>query len=184
MNIFVVDSNPIDAARALCDKHIVKMPVESAQMLSTTHRVLDGTEYMERSANNRKLRRWKLDDEREDLLYKACFMGHPCTKWTMQSHENYLWHATHAKELCREYTRRYGRVHKSQEVIDYCACQLPKNIHIGSQTTFAMAMPDEYKESHNAVQSYRNYYLGEKVEIAKWKSADIPYWFLEMSLKT
>ena len=183
MNIFVVDNNPVDAARSLCDKHIVKMPVESAQMLSTTHRVLDGTEYIELSANNRRIRRWRLDDEREGLLYKASFMGHPCTKWTMQSHSNYLWHTKHAMELCREYTRRYGRVHKSQEVIEYCEYHLPKNINKGTQTPFAMAMPDEYKEN-NAVQSYRNYYLGEKVEIAKWKNAEIPYWFLEMCLKT
>ena len=184
MNIFALDNNPIMAARALCDKHIVKMPVESAQMLSTAHRVLDGSLYTELSKNNRKIKRWKLSDEREGLLYKASFINHPCTQWTIFCHENYIWHSIHAKELCLEYSRRYGKTHGSQEVIDYCSFRIPENIRIGSQTHFARAMPDTYKNENGAVQSYRNYYLFEKANFAKWKNGNVPYWWSKKNIKT
>ena len=79
MNIFVLDEDPQVAAQMMCDKHVVKMIVESAQMLSTAHRVLDGEQYTELSANNRRIKRWKSRHKLfEEMLYKASFVGHPC----------------------------------------------------------------------------------------------------------
>ena len=178
MNIFVLDKKPTTAAQMMCDKHVVKMIVESAQMLSTAHRVLDGEQYTELSANNRRIKRWKSPYKlMEDILYKASFVGHPCTKWVMENNKNYYWLAEHAYELCREYTRRYGKVHKTDDMISLIRYRKPANITIAdSITPFAQAMPEEYKNS-DAVEAYRAYYLGEKTRFAKWKDGNIPTWW-------
>ena len=96
MNIFFVDNNPETAARMLCDKHIVKMPLESAQMLSSV---------------------WHRYGHGDKVQYKESFKNHPMTIWAGDSYENYIWLRKHALELCFEYTRRYGKVHKCQQVI-------------------------------------------------------------------
>jgi hypothetical protein len=176
MNIFVVDDHPVRAARQMVDKHVVKMILEAGQMLSTSHRVLDGDEYYDRTKNNRRIKRWRLNDERESKLWKASFVGHPCTQWTMESRMNYRWHATHALALCREYTHRYEKTHKSQSLIEYLFNREPLNIKEGGLTKFAIAMPDQYKVECS-VESYRNYYRGEKAYFAKWKNRETPSWW-------
>ena len=176
MNIFAVDEHPIRAAHQMVDKHFVKMILEAGQMLSTSHRVLDGEEYYDRTKNNRRIKRWRLSDEREGKLWKASFVGHPCTQWTMESRMNYRWHATHALALCREYTHRYEKVHNSQGLIEYLFNREPLNIKEGGLTKFAVAMPDQYKVECS-VESYRNYYRGEKSYFAKWKNRDTPVWW-------
>ena len=180
MNIFVLHENASTAAQMMCDKHVVKMIVESGQMLSTAHRVLDGIEYTELSKNNRRIKRWKLESQSmEKLLYKASFVGHPCTQWVMQSDKNYLWLAKHALELCREYTRRYGKHHKADDMLSLIRYRYPENIKkTNSITPFAQAMPDEYK-TEDAVEAYRAYYLGEKTYFAKWQYSSTPLWFQE-----
>ena len=82
MNIFVVDESPVVSAQQLCDKHVVKMILESAQMLSTAHRVLDGHPCIKRTPKGRKVQDWVLDDDREDMIYRAHQPKHPCTIWT------------------------------------------------------------------------------------------------------
>ena len=176
MNIFVIDEHPVRAARQMVDKHVVKMILEAGQMLSTSHRVLDGEEYYDRTKNNRRIKRWRLSDEREGKLWKASFVGHPCTQWTMESRMNYRWHATHALALCREYTHRYEKIHNSQALIEYLFNREPLNIREGGLTKFAIAMPDQYKVECS-VESYRNYYRGEKAYFAKWKNRDTPVWW-------
>ena len=180
MNIFILDNNPQTAAQNMCDKHVVKMIVESAQMLSTAHRVLDGEQYIELSANNRRIKRWKSPYElMEDILYKASFVGHPCTQWVMENDKNYYWLAEHAYALCKEYTRRYGKVHKTEDMISLIRYRKPVNIPISNSITpFAQAMPDEYK-NESAVEAYRAYYLGEKTYFAEWKNAETPSWYKE-----
>ena len=173
MNIFVVERDPIQAARSLLDKHIVKMPLESAQLLSTNHRVLDGKE--SRTPKNRKT--YVFDDERENILYKATMMNHPCTVWARKTLGNYSWLCLHGIELCQEYTRRYGKTHACQKVIDWCLLNPPKNIPMETRVTpFAQAMPEKYKHD-DAVVAYRNYYIYEKFRIAKWKNSKTPPWF-------
>ena len=176
MNIFAIDEHPVRAARQMVDKHVVKMILEAGQMLSTSHRVLDGEEYYDRTKNNRRIKRWRLSDEREGKLWKASFVGHPCTQWTMESRMNYRWHATHALALCREYTHRYEKIHNSQALIEYLFNREPLNIREGGLTKFAIAMPDQYKVECS-VESYRNYYRGEKAYFAKWKNRDTPVWW-------
>jgi hypothetical protein len=178
MNIFAVSSNPKEAAEMLCDKHIVKMPIESAQMLSTTHRFLDGTETVAIAINGRRYKTWTHpSDALGSPLYRSTMINHPCTIWTRETIENYLWHAQHAMELCREYTRRYDRIHGSQKVIEWCVKNIPTNITSGDLTPFAQAMPDEYKDSTNSVNAYRQYYIGAKFTFAKWKSGFVPDWW-------
>ena len=176
MNIFAIDEHPVRAARQMVDKHVVKMILEAGQMLSTSHRVLDGEEYYDRTKNNRRIKRWRLSDEREAKLWKASFVGHPCTQWTMESRMNYRWHATHALALCREYTHRYEKIHNSQALIEYLFNREPLNIREGGLTKFAVAMPDQYKVECS-VESYRNYYRGEKAYFAKWKNRETPVWW-------
>jgi len=181
MNIFVLDKDPQTAAQMMCDKHVVKMIVESGQMLSTAWRVLDGEQYTELSANNRRIKRWKLPyDLFEQMLYKASFVGHPCTKWAMENNKNYYWLAEHAYALCKEYTYRYKKVHKAEDMISYMRYRKPANIkEADSMTPFAQAMPDEYKNT-DAVEAYRAYYLGEKTGFAEWKNDNVPSWYSEL----
>jgi hypothetical protein len=110
-------------------------------------------------------------------LYKPTHTKHPCTIWAGKSHQNYQWLLNHAVGLYCEYTRRYGKIHKSSHVVRVMAqleekCPLPD---IGL-TPFAQAMPDQYKDA-NAVVAYRNYYIGEKSKIAVWKHSTPPYWW-------
>ena len=160
MNIFVVDEDPIVAATMLCDKHNVKMILESAQMLCSALP----------SARNYQMYNGV-------TLYKPTHTKHPCTLWAGKSHQNYQWLLRHAVGLYCEYTQRYGKIHKSQHVIKVMAeleesCPLPD---IGL-TPFAQAMPDQYKDA-NAVVAYRNYYIGEKSKIAVWNHSTPPSWW-------
>ena len=181
MNIFVLDENPEIAAEMQCDKHVVKMIIESAQMLSSAHRYLDGDEFISISKNGRKIKRWcHWTDDGNPIspkLYKSIMINHPCTIWTYKTKTNYFWHAEHAMTLCYEYTHRYGKTHASEEVIDWCYRYAPNNIPDGPLTPFAQAMPDEYKHK-NAVEAYHAYYRGEKARFAKWTKRNIPEWFL------
>ena len=178
MNIFVLNNDPVIAAQESCDKHVVKMILETGQMLSTAHRVLDGELYYDMSKGDRprKIKRWRLDGIREDMLWKASFVGHPCTQWCMESHLNYNWLCTHGVALCEEYTYRYGKTHKAEKLLRYLEEEFPVNIPIRNQTPFAQAMPEQYK-NECAVQAYRNYYHGEKAYFAKWTNRDFPNWW-------
>ena len=175
MNIFIIEPGPRLAARSVCDSHVVKMPVESAQMLSTVQRLLDGKQETRLTATGRQGRYWRLPDEREESLYKAVHIHHPCTVWAGLSRANYIWLCAHGEELCNEYTRRYERIHASAAVIEECyrnSWRIPD----GPITPFALAMPDEYK-CGDAVESYRRYYLAEKRRIAKWRYSRKPTWW-------
>ena len=103
MNIFVLDENPVIAAKMACDKHIVKMILESAQMLCTAKRVQDGELYMAKTKNGRDIKRWRLPNaNHEAIIYKAGWLGHPSTQWVMKSAYNYVWLFKHM--ICLLYT--------------------------------------------------------------------------------
>lgn len=148
MNIFAIDSDPQRAAIHLHDRHVVKMTLESAQLISTT-------------------RRWFGDQN--PLLYSPTHIMHPSNIWLRESINNYLWLCRYFKALCEEYRYRYRRAHRSEFIIglmgNFSDDMLPMTDT--SQTPFALAMPDEYKVD-NPVQSYRNYYLGEKIQDNFW----------------
>ena len=176
MNIFAVNDNPHIAAVELCDQHIVKMPIESAQMLSTAHRCLDGDRFEDRTSNGRRYTRWIFSDERESVLYKSTMRGHPCTQWVMENLQNYLWLSIHALEMCEEYTRRYDKRHGSQDVIEYLRVNYPKNMPNAMRSPFAQAMPDYCKRS-NAVDAYQTFYIEEKARFARWSKTCPPSWY-------
>ena len=112
MNLFILNDDPILAAQQQCDKHVVKMIIESAQMLSTTHRMVDGKMERRPSKSGSMLQYfYHGDKEKEMTLYKACHFNHPCTIWTRENTANYNWHYKHFIALCDEYTHRYGRTH-------------------------------------------------------------------------
>ena len=149
MNIFYVDKDPANAAMCLPDKLVVKMPLESAQMLSTAHRLLSGDDYC---------------DERG--IYLKAYMNHPCTIWARETSQNYLWLYYHFYFLCREYETRYDRQHLSFTKLNDALSQLPLNIADAGLTTMPQAMPDEYK-NNDPVQAYRDYVVNEKT-YAQW----------------
>ena len=183
MNIFVLSKDPEQAAQYQCDKHVVKMIVESAQMLSTTHRMLDGiTERRKSKSGKTMVRYWRHPDPHlEDTLYKAVHMNHPCTVWTRESASNYRWHYDHFVALCDEYSYRYGRVHRTDELLRNVLVRVPDNITDQGLTRFALAMKANpeciYEES--PVLSYRLFYQTKKNRFKMdWTRRERPQWFI------
>ena len=154
MNIFVLDTCPTVAAQMQCDKHVVKMPLECAQMLSTVHRAYGS------------------DDV---ALYKATHKHHPCTLWAAQSTANYYWLYDHFKALAYEYTHRYFKTHLSWSKLRDVVAYHPALMRDNEPTPFAQAMPDEYKHD-DAVTAYRAYYVNEKAKILTYSRRDKPSW--------
>lgn len=181
MNIFVLSTDPKEAAQMMCDKHIPKMIVEAAQMLSTAHRMLDG--YMEKrpSKSGKRMVKYYVhnNSNMENVLYKAVHHYHPCTVWTMESDANYEWHYKHFLALCSEFKYRYGKPHMSEEKLSEVLRSPPVNIQSLGLTPFAQAMSHfpECIVKDNAVKAYRNYYHAAK-SFAVWKkSRPAPDWW-------
>ena len=179
MNIFYIDEDPVEAARMMVDKHVVKMILESAQLLSTAHRVVDGEEFVDASSG-RKKKVWKLDDKRDTIFYSATHINHPSAIWCRQSYANYVWLSKLLTELCREYTYRYGKIHKVElsgleEELMYPPMNIaPVTVPFTEPTP---AMPDEVKIPGDSIASYRNYYINNKSHLANWKKRSIPQWY-------
>lgn len=176
MNIFYVHENPKIAAQSLCDSHVVKMILESCQMLSTAHRVLDGVETAGKSKSGRNVKRWILNDNRENVLYLACHINHPSSKWVRESIGNYNWLFEHMHELCMEYTYRYNKKHKCFGNLSSLLYSPPFNLKELEMTTIPCAIPNEFIISDDAVENYRNYYVNGKKHLHKWKRREPPEW--------
>lgn len=153
------------------------MILETAQLLSTAHRVLDGTEYIDKTKTGRNVRRWRLSDARETVLYSATHINHPSAVWCRVSNNNYTWLFCHFRGLLHEYTYRYGKIHKCEDMV-VALMQPPFNMPIGYLTPVTPAMPDEYKVPHNSVASYRNYYKHGKTHLHKWTKREVPEWMV------
>jgi hypothetical protein len=176
MNIFYLHNDPRTCSQLHNDKHVVKMIIEYAQLMSTAHRVLDGKEYIDVTANGRKIKRWKMDNETYEAgLMKASHINHPSGIWLRKSKQNYTWLNRMWNYLMEEYTHRYGK-HHSCEKYRSVLYPWPKNIPEGYFTEPTPAMPDIYKVPGNSLQSYINYYNGAKKHIAFWKKREIPIW--------
>ena len=152
MNIFALNSDPILAAQNHVDRHVVKMPLESAQILSTVVRGRGG-----------------------EARYNPTHKNHPCTLWAGESSGNYEWLVQLGLALCNEYTHRYNREHACEEVIREISAPLPNLLRIAPRSAFALAMPEEYKQA-DAVESYRAYYRAEKAHLHSWKNRQPPEW--------
>ena len=161
MNIFVLDNNPIVSARMMCDKHIPKMVLESAQMMAQALRRHGATDDM-------------MPLTKSGTPYKGGHKHHPCTLWVGDSRMNYIWLSRHAGALCKEYTKRYDKVHACESPIKNMSA-LYHIIEDAWQTPFAQAMPDEYRDI-NAVKAYQAYYHSKT--FAKWeKGTPAPDWW-------
>jgi Pyrimidine dimer DNA glycosylase len=150
MNIFALDANPIIAAKLHLDKHVVKMPLETAQILCTVQRKYGN----------------------ENVRYKSTHVNHPCTIWAGESVDNYNWLVALGLALCEEYTYRYGKIHACEEVIRSVG-EAPNGMPQVGLTQFALAMPDDVK-SDDVIMSYREYYRVHKQHIAKWTKRFVP----------
>ena len=158
MNIFYLDRDPVIAAQMMCDKHVVKMILESAQMLSTAHRVLDGDDYADRKG-----------------LYKLAHKNHASTIWVRSSLENYIWLNDHMRALMKEYTYRYGKHHATERLlVPLSGC--PVSIPMVGFTDPPQCMPESCK-GEDTVDAYQKYYIEEKSNFATWKCRVVPEWF-------
>jgi hypothetical protein len=162
MNIFILDEDIQTSAQYHCDKHVVKMTLESAQLLCSAH-----------IAHNLPA----------PYKMSAGHMKHPCAIWARETQDNYFYLWELAKELCTEYSYRYGKVHASQSIIDNLVWPdfLPK----GKRTPFARAfrrdMPvanlEKIISCADAVTAYRMYYVLDKAHFCKWTGRSVPLWF-------
>jgi len=143
MNIFYLHSDPIKAAVVQYNKHVVKMILESAQMLCTAHHVFNNG---------------------HNVPYKQAHLNHPSTIWVRQTDANYYWLYDHMLALGEEYTKRYGKIHltitKCKEALKFAPDGIPLSYAIHSEPP--QCMPDEYKVENDSVSAYWNYYENEK----------------------
>ena len=185
MNFFYLDEDPFKSIEYHCDKHIVKMPTEYKQMLSTAHRVLDGELFYGKTARGYKIKRWKLADRKMNKhLYLAGHVNHPTNIWVRMCRENYALMFTYYKLICEEYTYRYGKEHGAKDYW-WLLREPPKNMpsSIMGHTPVPQAMKEfpECLVEGDTVQAYRNLYKVAKRRFATWKNRPIPEWFKTQS---
>ena len=165
MNIFVLDENPIEAARLQCDMLVTKMILESAQMLSTAHRLIDG------------------DNNVDSSLYKSTHKNHPCSIWCRETSGNYEWLYNHFIALCDEYIYRYNKRHLTDTKFRDALSKLPKAIKKADRTQFVTVMTTidpSCIDPDNPVEAYRVYYQSKRSKfVMKWTKREIPQWFYE-----
>jgi hypothetical protein len=157
MNIFLLSFDPKTCAQFHCDKHVVKMILETAQLLYCVHWVLN-------------------PDDVPEHAYRKTHPNHPCAIWTRESLSNYTWLCELGIELCQEYSHRYGKIHKTEFHIRWLTQNLPMNLKDIGITKIRQAMPEIYKLP-NPVEAYRNYYTQNKMKmrgIVKYTNREWP----------
>jgi hypothetical protein len=165
MNIFVLDKDAGKAASFHNDRHVVKMILETAQLLCTAHHYLDGSQCAESRVG--------------ELVLRPTHTTHPCAKWVRESSENYEWAHRLGIALILEYERRYSKTHSYLPLMMRLA-QKPLNLPVGPQSVWPQCMPARWHRS-SAVDAYRLYYFNEKQHLAAWKyPATKPQWWLNM----
>lgn len=152
MNIFILDLDPEKAAQYHNDKHVIKMILETTQILCT---VLNNMGYK--------------------TVYRSTHQQHPCTKWAAKSYDNFKWLKKLGIELCKEYSYRYGKTHKCQYILENLIMPDINKFCEKGITKFVQAMPPEYKND-DPVKAYRDYYIKGKKHILKYTKRNIPYW--------
>ena len=171
MNIFVLDEDHAKCAEYHCDKHVGKMILESCQLLSTAHHVID-------------------KGSAKEGIYKATHIWHPCAVWCRETINNYLWLYDLTNHLSKEFTKRFGKVHLSWKKLERLLQIPPKRMFDNATaktfnpTPHPLCMPDEYKVENDAVQSYRNYYVNEKKDFAQWNHSETPDWWRDVNSTT
>jgi hypothetical protein len=165
MNIFFLDKDPKKCAVYHNNKHVIKMILETCQLLSTAHQVISET-----------LPKLNIESSDTDIIMRPSYINHPCNIWTRESLDNYLWLAELGWELCKEYTYRYGKIHKRQDTMVFLLDNWPKHLPHDGFTQPKQAMPKECKKE-DSVEAYREYYRQEKRHLASWKKRIVPFWY-------
>ena len=181
MNVFYLDEDPKQCAEWMVDKHVVKMIVETAQLLSTAHRVIDGLELKvllrhPETGKTRNKKVWVLDDYRNDIFYAATHINHPSAIWCRESVSNYNWLVDHLFALSDEYRFRYNKRHLTIEKLGYDIQSPPHGLKEWDWTPPPCAMDQQYVISDDPIVNYRNYYKYSKSNLHKWKNRQPPAW--------
>lgn len=175
MNIFAVDENPQTAGMSLPDKLVVKMPTESLQLLTPWAFNTFGVK-IEKPGENGQLA--LLESEKRFYGIKG-FAHHPCAKWLYESPSNVHWLLEHAFGMTQEYWERYNKYHGTLHGLNEIRTLVYKNFNKADSkdhTPFVQAMPEQYKDTSNPVQAYRNYLMGAK-GYAEWRYCKPPAWW-------
>lgn len=153
MNLFHLDLDPVLAAQANVDRHCVKIITEANQLLATVY-------------------------ENGKAPYKWTHVNHPMAIWVRESKENFDWTVKHCEALCSEYTLRYGKFHKGENILNWYKNNTPNIPSLGF--TKVPRCFGEYKniikESDDHVTDYRLYYLIGKKHLFSWKNRKRPDW--------
>lgn len=174
MNIFYLDEDPRKAAKMHYDTHVRKMIVESAQILSTAHRVLDGEAVIKLNSIGSRMTTWQLKDERNDILYKSTHVNHPCSIWVRESVVNYKYLYDLFVALIEEFHFRFNKSHATERLIKPLK-SLPKNIPWVPATPFKLAVGKGIVDE-DPVIAYREYYAIDKMDLCNYTKRDIPAW--------
>ena len=184
MNIFPVQKCPVASALEHVDKHVVKMNVEYPQLLSTAHRIIDGEEYIDKGRRGQRVKRWRLEGDDENIIYKACHVNHPSAIWCRENIEQYMWLYDLWVALGEEYTYRYGKVHTCHQKLAERLATPPRGLKSGN---FKMPYPAMKQFPHcivkdndgeiDVVESYRNFYKEDKAGFAVWSKRPTPEWW-------
>jgi len=196
MNLFFLSRDPSICAQQHCDKHVVKMILEYAQLLSTAHRLLDGKpQTFDFDLPNGKVKRlthWALPGETvtpmlmegkpfltigNSQAYKVAHQHHPLSFWSRESSGNYQYLFELFVNCLAEYTHRYGKKHSAEALLNTLS-NWPLNIRFAEFVDPPLSMPDEYR-TDDAVISYQNLYVGSKARFAKWTNRRPPEWFIQ-----
>jgi len=179
MNLFILYNDPVTAAQAHADKHVVKMILEACQMLYTAHWTSAYPELLKKTKEKHplpaSLEQAPLKKDSNIRGYLPAHINHPCTKWIRASMENYRFACTLGVALGEEYTYRWGKRHSCAEHVEWLLLNPPDLPYI-PQTPFAIAMDDQYKKGDDPIESYRNYYLTAKKErgLLKYTRREVP----------
>lgn len=180
MNIFYLDHDPKIASQFHENSHATKMILESIQMLSTAHRVLDGVKIIGKTKTGRSQQQWIHPDKASDeILYKGTHVNHPSASWVRHSAAHYDWLYNLVVHLNEEAKFRYGhdRDHMSVQKLGKLLKTPPAAIaHITDFVPPPQCMPDHCKLP-DTVLAYRNFYNIEKSKFATWKVREVPFWY-------
>jgi len=188
MNIFVLHWKPRKAARWQVDKHIIKMILETCQLLYTAHWILfypELRQYKSAVALSKAQKQLSVPDymlsapmcqTTKEPTYRPCHTYHPCAKWTRACNGNYRWLATLGRELAREYRFRFHKEHSCEAHVEWLYANMPPTIQRYPRRPFVMAMAPEYQISKNPIVSYRHYYRTAKKEFLKYTGRHPPHW--------
>lgn len=190
MNIFVLHPKPRKCARWHVDKHVVKMILETCQLLYTAHWVLHYTELQEITSAIKLSRTQKTKEVPEYMrtaprceatgepTYRPCHAQHPCAKWTRASSGNYQWLCQLGMELAREFRIRFDHVHSCEKHLQWLMEHVPPTIPLNERIDFVIAMDEEYRISKDPIRCYRHYYLTQKADkgILHYTYRCSPHW--------